>query len=64
MNPTNSGSVLEFLELSEYEEMVEEEKRIRQEKIEKGEIEEKPVSAINPLRQPSLGKSIGSLYIL
>ncbi|XP_023325806.1 dynactin subunit 4 isoform X3 [Eurytemora carolleeae] len=54
VNPTNSGSVLEFIELSRYKELVEEEARIRQEKIDKGEIEEKPASAINPLRQPSL----------
>ena len=52
MNPTNSGSVLEFLSLAEYKEVKEKEEM---EKKEKGE-EEKTVSAINPLRQPSIGK--------
>ena len=61
VNPTNSGSVLEFIELSRYKELVEEEARIRQEKIDKGEIEEKPASAINPLRQPSLGTRGGGV---
>jgi len=50
VNPTNSGSVLEFLSLAEYKEVKEKEEM---EKKEKGE-EEKTVSAINPLRQPSI----------
>ena len=59
MNPTNSGSVLEFLELGQWQALKEQELAERQAKIDKGEVEDKPASAINPLRQPSIGKENG-----
>ena len=50
-NPSNTGTVLEFLELDQLEQTKEQEKE--------EEKEEKPVvSAINPLRQPSIVKSV------
>merc|ERR1719312_763498 len=50
-NPSNTGTVLEFLDLDKLEELK------AQEKDE--EKDEKPVvSAINPLRQPSIVKSV------
>lgn len=50
-NPSNTGTVLEFLELGQLEHAKEHEKE--------EEKEEKPVvSAINPLRQPSIVKSV------
>merc|ERR1712029_612132 len=50
-NPSNTGTVLEFLELEQLEQAKEQEKE--------EEKEEKPVvSAINPLRQPSIVKSV------
>ena len=45
-NPTNTGTTLEFLTLSKLRELKDADKE--QEK------EDKPVSAINPLRQPSI----------
>jgi len=51
VNPTNSGSVLEFISLSDYKDIKEEEEIAKKGK---GEPEEKPASAINPLRQPSI----------
>jgi len=54
VNPTNSGSVLELITLETYKSLKEDEERERQEKLDKGQVEEKPVSAINPLRQPSI----------
>lgn len=50
VNPTNSASVLKFLSLAEYKDIRDQEEK---EKKEKGE-EDKSVSAINPLRQPSI----------
>jgi len=64
VNPTNSGSVLELLDMTKYLELKEEENRQKQEKIEKGEVEEKPASAINPLRQPSIVECTDQSYDL
>jgi len=50
VNPTNSASVLKFLTLQQYQEVKGEEEKQRKEKGE----EDKSVSAINPLRQPSI----------
>ena len=52
VNPTNSASVLKFLTLQQYQEVKGEEEKQRKEKGE----EDKSVSAINPLRQPSIGR--------
>jgi len=51
VNPTNSGSVLEFITLDRYNQLKEEDEILKKEK---GQGEEKPASAINPLRQPSI----------
>jgi len=45
-NPTNTGTTLEFLSLSKLRELKDAEKEV--------DKEDKPVSAINPLRQPSI----------
>ena len=45
-NPTNTGTTLEFLSLTKLRELKEAEKDV--------EKDDKPVSAINPLRQPSI----------
>eukprot|EP00088_Acartia_fossae_P002801 TRINITY_DN11168_c0_g1_i11.p1 TRINITY_DN11168_c0_g1~~TRINITY_DN11168_c0_g1_i11.p1 ORF type:complete len:512 (-),score=92.70 TRINITY_DN11168_c0_g1_i11:774-2279(-) len=51
VNPTNSGSVLEVVSLAEYQDTKAKEDAARKEK---GEEEKTTVSAINPLRQPSI----------
>ena len=50
-NPSNTATVLEFMDLEKLEKLKSEER------IEAKE-EKKPVSAINPLRQPSIVKSV------
>jgi len=45
-NPTNTGTTLEFLSLTKLRELKDADKEV--------EKEDKPVSAINPLRQPSI----------
>jgi len=55
VNPTQTGTVLEFITLAEYVKAMEEDKVAKEEAKSRGdEKEEKPISAINPLRQPSI----------
>merc|ERR1740131_804105 len=52
VNPSNTATTLKFISLDSYRE---EKEREKEEALAKGEgKEEKPVSAINPLRQPSI----------
>jgi len=51
VNPTNSGSVLQLITLDQFIQIKDEEEK---EKKEKGDTDDKNVSAINPLRQPSI----------
>lgn len=55
VNPTNTGTVFEFLALTDYQAMKEKEEQEKADAKARGEDkEDKPVSAINPLRQPSI----------
>lgn len=55
VNPTNTGTEFEFLSLKAYQAIKDQEEAEKAEAKARGEErEEKPVSAINPLRQPSI----------
>jgi len=55
VNPTQSGTVLKFITLSDYVKFKADEAAAKEEAKARGEDkEEKPLSAINPLRQPSI----------
>jgi len=66
VNPTNTGTEFEFLSLKAYQAFKDQEEAEKAEARARGEEkEEKPVSAINPLRQPSIvAAEDGSLGIL
>lgn len=59
VNPTNTATVLEFLNLEKYSQLKKEEERQKEDAIARGEKDEErtPASAINPLRQPSIVES-------
>ena len=58
-NPTQTGTVLEYLTLPDYVTDKAAEAAAKEEAKARGEeAEEKPLSAINPLRQPSIGEFI------
>lgn len=63
VNPTNTGTELEFLTIKAYQAIKEQEEEEREAARARGE--DRPVSAINPLRQPSIvAAEDGSLGIV